>query len=31
MANETKLTNMVNPQVLGAMISARLPKAIKFT
>lgn len=31
MANETKITNMVNPQVLGAMISARLPKAIKFT
>lgn len=31
MANETKLTNMINPQVLGAMISARLPKAIKFT
>lgn len=31
MANETKLTNLVNPQVMADMISATLPKMIKFT
>lgn len=31
MANETKLANVINPQVMQDMISAGLPKAIKFT
>lgn len=31
MANETKVANMINPQVMQDMISAGLPKAIKFT
>jgi N4-gp56 family major capsid protein len=28
---QTKLTNLVNPQVMADMVSARLPKKIKFT
>jgi len=31
MANETKLTNIINPQVMQDMVSAGLPKALKFT
>lgn len=31
MANETKLANVINPQVMQDMVSAGLPKAIKFT
>lgn len=31
MANETKIANLINPQVMQDMISAGLPKAIKFT
>lgn len=31
MANETKVANMINPQVMQDMISVGLPKAIKFT
>ncbi|MEG1314068.1 MAG: N4-gp56 family major capsid protein, partial [Bacilli bacterium] len=27
---QTKLTNLINPEVIGDMISAGLPKAIKF-
>ena len=30
-ANATKLANLVNPEVMGDMIAAGLPKAIKFT
>lgn len=30
-ANLTKLSDMINPQVMAAMVSAKLPKAIKFT
>ena len=29
--NATKLANLVNPEVMGDMIAAGLPKAIKFT
>lgn len=28
---QTKLSNLVNPQVMADMISATLPKAIKFS
>lgn len=31
MANETKLANIINPQVMQDMVSAGLPKALKFT
>lgn len=31
MANETKLANLINPQVMQDMVSAGLPKALKFT
>ena len=31
MANETKLANIINPQVIQDMVSAGLPKALKFT
>lgn len=31
MANETKLANLINPQVMQDMVSADLPKALKFT
>lgn len=31
MANETKLANVINPQVMADMVSAGLPKALKFT
>lgn len=30
MANETKLTNMVNPEVMADMIAAELPSKLKF-
>ncbi len=31
MANETKLANLINPQVMQDMVSAGLPKALTFT
>lgn len=32
MANaQTKLANLVNPEVMAAMVSAKLPKKIKFS
>ena len=27
----TKLTNLINPQVMAQMVSAKLPKKIRFT
>lgn len=31
MATQTKLANLVNPEVMAAMVSAKLPKKIKFS
>ncbi|MFR7009354.1 N4-gp56 family major capsid protein, partial [Streptococcus pneumoniae] len=30
-AGQTKLATMVNPEVMADMVSAKLPKLIKFT